>query len=98
MLVAEKDAAHGGKQIIREYTYAYGAVNGARRTEGPRRRAQPGPSGQYILMIYDRRSVRGALNIPDTMRSMNPALALTLGITRVTILRIAHRRLVIRAS
>ena len=27
MLVAEKDAAHGRQQIIREYTYAYGAVS-----------------------------------------------------------------------
>ena len=72
-----------GKQIIREYTYAYGAVSprdGAARLLDPARhdrRRHEGVldelarrhDGQYILMIYDGAPCHspGALNIPDTM-------------------------------
>ena len=82
-----------GKQIIREYTYAYGAVS-------PRDGAADflilpvmtavamkvfldelarRHDGQYILMIYDGAPCHspGALNIPDTMTVRNPAAILS---------------------
>ncbi len=83
MLVAEKDAPTVGKQIIREYTCAYGAVSPRYGAADflilPVRTAVTMKvfldelarrhDGQYILMIYDGAPCHspGALNIPDTM-------------------------------